>query len=98
METSRVLDILRDHEVELKAAGIVHSRVFGSVARAEASPASDVDLLADFDASKGLTLVALGRLQGDPADLLGARVDLSSPEWMREPVRAKALGEAALAF
>ncbi|HEY1995329.1 MAG TPA: nucleotidyltransferase domain-containing protein [Edaphobacter sp.] len=98
MERSDVLQILRDHERELKADGIVHLRVFGSVGRGEGSRHSDVDLLADFDASKRLTLVTLGRLQGRLSELLGVEVDLSSLAWMKEPVRTKAMQEAVRAF
>jgi len=98
MDRQQVIRTLRANEPELKAAGILHLRVFGSVARDEASPASDVDLLAEFDKSKRLTLVKIGSLQSRLADLLGAQVELSSQEWMREPVRSKALREAILAF
>jgi predicted nucleotidyltransferase len=73
-------------------------RVFGSVARGEASPQSDVDLLAEFDRSKRLTLVTIGRIESRLGDLLDAKVDLSSPDWMREPVRANVLHDAILAF
>ena len=97
-DRERILTILRDHAPELKAAGLVHLRVFGSVARGEASPQSDVDLLADFDRSQRLTLVTIGRLERHLGDLLGARVDLSSPDWMRSPVRNQALREAVLVF
>jgi predicted nucleotidyltransferase len=98
MDRHDILQILRDHERELKADGIVHLRVFGSVARGDASPHSDVDLLADFDASRRITLVTLGRLQGRLSELLGVKVDLSSSEWMKEPVRTKATHEAIRAF
>jgi len=76
----------------------VHLRVFGSVARNEASSSSDVDLLADFDKSRRFTLVKVGSLQGRLSKMLGVPVDLSSAEWMREPVKSKALREAILAF
>jgi predicted nucleotidyltransferase len=59
---------------------------------------SDVDLLADFDKSKRMTLVKVGSLQSRLSAMLGARVDLSSTEWMREPVKSKALREAVIAF
>ena len=59
---------------------------------------SDVDLMAEFDESLRLTLVKIGSLQGRLTDLLGAPVELSSQEWMREPVRSHALREAILAF
>ena len=98
MDKSYVIEKLKDHEAELRAAGIMHLRVFGSVARDEFSVDSDVDLLADFDKAQRLTLVKVGSLQVRLSKMLGANVDLSSPEWMREPVRAKAIGEAILAF
>jgi predicted nucleotidyltransferase len=98
MDRQQVIRVLRAHEPELKSAGIVHLRVFGSVARDEASGRSDVDLMAEFDKSKHLTLVTVGNLQSRLAAILGAEVDLSSAEWMREPVRSQALREAVLAF
>ena len=98
MNKLHVIQILRAHEPELRAAGIVHLRVFGSVARGEASANSDVDLMAEFDGTKRLTLVKIGSLQGRLTDLLGAPVELSSSEWMREPIRSKALDEAVVAF
>jgi predicted nucleotidyltransferase len=72
--------------------------VFGSVARGEATPESDVDLMADFDKSKRVTLLTVGRLESRLTDLLGVKVDLSSAEWMKEPVRMRALQESVLAF
>jgi hypothetical protein len=98
MDKRHVISRLREHEGELKAAGIVHLRVFGSVARGEASQNSDVDLLAEFEESRRLTLLTMSRLESRLEDLLGTKVDLSSAEWMREPVRRKALSEAVLAF
>jgi predicted nucleotidyltransferase len=98
MDKHRVIQTLRDHEPELKAAGVVHLRVFGSVARDEGTAASDLDLMADFDRSKRLTLVKIGSLQARLEDLLGVRVELSSAEWMREPIRSRALREAVIAF
>jgi uncharacterized protein len=98
MDQRFVIEKLRHHERELKAAGILHIRLFGSVARNEATTVSDVDLLADFDKSKRMTLVKVGSLQSRLSAMLGTRVDLSSTEWMREPVKSKALGEAVIAF
>jgi predicted nucleotidyltransferase len=89
MNKRLVIQKLRNHEQELKASGILHIRVFGSVARDDASPLSDIDLLADFDKSRRMTLVTLGSLQNRLSNLLGARVDLSSTEWMRETCQIK---------
>ena len=49
MDKSTIIAKLREHEVELKDAGIVRLSLFGSVARGEATPESDVDLMGDFD-------------------------------------------------
>ena len=44
-----VLRVLRAHEAELRAMGIERLDLFGSFARDEVGPDSDVDLLADLD-------------------------------------------------
>jgi predicted nucleotidyltransferase len=98
MDKEVILATLRKHAPELKAAGLAHLRVFGSVVRGEASSHSDIDLLADFEPSSPITLITMGRLQSRLADLLGANVDLSSADWMKDPVRNQALQEAVLAF
>jgi predicted nucleotidyltransferase len=98
MDREDVLKTLRKHASELNAAGVTHLRMFGSVARGEATTVSDVDLLAEFEPSKRLTLVTLGALESRIEDLLGTKVDLSSAAWMRERVRERALREAVLVF
>lgn len=98
MDRADVLQTLRRHEGELREAGIVHLRLFGSLAREEGLPSSDVDLLAEFDTSRRMSLVTVGRLQIRLSELLHADVDLSSADWMKEPIRSRALREAILAF
>ena len=69
---------VRRHREALVAAAAAHGvsnlRVFGSVARGEDRPDSDVDLLADFP--PGLSLFGLGRVEADLEDILGTQVDL----------------------
>ena len=56
--------------------GVSRIRIFGSVARGDATPESDIDLLVDFDtAHRGLDLFALAR---ELEDLLGHRVDVGT--------------------
>jgi predicted nucleotidyltransferase len=89
MERDRVIVILREHAMELQDAGVKHLRVSGSGARRDAHANSDIDLLADFDNSRRLTPVTLGGLESRLTDLLGVKVDLSLPEWMRDSVRER---------
>jgi hypothetical protein len=98
MKRDEVISRLRAHEAELNAAGILRLAIFGSVARGDNSPGSDIDLLAEFDKTKHYTLLTMGRFESRLADLLGTRVDLSSPEWLKESVKKQALPEAILAF
>jgi hypothetical protein len=98
MDKGLVLEMLRRHEPELKAAGIVHLRLFGSVARGESTARSDVDLMADFDQTTRRTLVSMAHLENHLGDLLGVPVDLSPADAMKEAVRTRAIREAVVAF
>src|SRR5437879_2968109 len=72
--------------------GISDLRVFGSVARGEENPDSDVDFLVNLD--RGRTLLDLIGFQQEAADILGVGVDVSVPRMMKERVRARAMREA----
>ena len=98
MDKNRILAILRSHAPELQAAGIAHLRLFGSVARGEATPQSDIDLMADFSPDLRVSLMTLSGLRLQLCDLLGTEVDLSSASAMKEPVRANADREAVHVF
>jgi predicted nucleotidyltransferase len=99
MDKSTIIAKLREHEPELKAAGIVRLALFGSYARGTAvREASDVDLIGDFDRAKGLTLFDMAGLEVRLAEILDAPVDLSDRRMLKEPVRVRAEREAVLAF
>lgn len=98
MDKDRILAILREHEPELKAAGLLHLRLFGSVARGENTMKSDIDLMADFDRSKPLTLMTLSSLKCQLDHLLGVDTDITSPEWMYPEILTHANSEAVLVF
>lgn len=50
--------------------------IFGSVARGDETPESDIDLLVEF--AHGASLFDLVRIQFDAEELLGRRVDVTS--------------------
>jgi predicted nucleotidyltransferase/DNA-binding XRE family transcriptional regulator len=80
----------RRREVVAAAAahGVTNLRVFGSVARGEDRPDSDVDLLAELPA--GMGLFGLGQVQAELEAILGARVDLVSAQDLKPGVRSRA--------
>ena len=81
-----------------RAAGIVHLRLFGSVARGNASSQSDIELIADFDSSKRFSLVTMAHLENRLTDILGIKVDLAPADSMKEDIRREADREAVLAL
>jgi uncharacterized protein len=98
MDRDYVITKLREHEPELKAAGIVHLRLHGSLARGTATATSDVDLIAEFDSSRHLSLLDMVGIENRLCDLLGAPVDLSPEHTLKQPVANRAAHEAVLAF
>ena len=82
---------VRRHRNDLIAAAAAHGihnlRLFGSVARGEDRPDSDVDLLADLP--PGLSLFGLGRAEADLEAILGTRVDLTPAADLKPGVRAR---------
>jgi len=80
---------LAEHADEVRArlaqAHAVNVRVFGSVARGEDTPGSDVDLL--FDVEDGASAFGIGAAREDLTDLLGFEVDLVSARAVPERKR-----------
>jgi hypothetical protein len=90
------LAILRTHRAEILALaeryGADNVRVFGSVARGDAHPESDVDLLMNFPS--GYTLLKLSGLVRSLRELLGYPVEVASANHLREELREAILRDA----
>lgn len=72
--------------------GVTNLRVFGSVAREETDPGSDIDLLVDLE--PGRTLLDLVAFQREVADLLDLPVDIATPDMLKDRIRDVVLDEA----
>ena len=93
MNRAEVILILSKHRKELSERyGVKSLALFGSMARDEATPASDVDLLVDFDRPVGL--FGLFALQDYLEVLFGCPVDLGTPDSLKPRLRSKVLAES----
>lgn len=89
-----IIGKLRSHATALRHRRIKELWVFGSVARGDARPDSDVDLFAEFEAGAALSLVGLASLRSELSDLLGVPADLVEHSAMRPAVRVAAERDA----
>jgi len=93
MRKEQAIATIQQHWAALRERHHVASlSVFGSVARDEAGPESDIDVLVTFDADIGL--FEFFALQDDLEGILGCKVDLGTPDSLRPRVRDNILREA----
>ena len=92
------LATLRAHAPELRARGVAHAAIFGSVARGDANEKSDVDVLLELDHEKRISLFGYAGLCADIENLFAAKVDVVNAKTVKPRYRESILGEAVYAF
>lgn len=92
LTTSVVHEKRRELLALARRYGARNVRVFGSTARGEARPDSDIDLLVELEA--GRTLLDLVALRREATELLGRPTDVTTAEMLRDPVRRDAERDA----
>ena len=97
MDRDAAIARLKAHEAELKALGVEHLYLFGSTARNEASPESDVDLF--FDHARGkLSLFGLMDVKERAAQILGRNTDIMTRESLHKALRERIEAAALQVF
>jgi len=86
-ERERAIRIIRAHEADLRALGVGRLWLFGSIARGEASPRSDVDVMIAIPAGRKFSLFDLGEVRVELCELLSREVDVVTEEDLRPDFR-----------
>jgi uncharacterized protein len=95
MNCDQILKIIANHREELSTEfGVKSLALFGSVVRDESTPASDVDLLVEFD-GRPVGLFHLSRTQHYLESILGVpKVDLVLRDSIKPALKERILREA----
>jgi predicted nucleotidyltransferase len=93
-----VIRRLRQHQDELERLGVRQLYVYGSVARGDARPWSDVDLFADLANEERWNIIRWGHALDRLEEMLGRRVDFAARRSLPDEVLGRADAEAVAVF
>jgi predicted nucleotidyltransferase len=98
MDRPEIIRTLKAHEAELRGRGVEHVALFGSVARGEGNPDSDIDIMLDLDPAARVTAFDYAEIVEYVRKLLGGRADVANRETLKPHVRPSAERDAVRAF
>jgi predicted nucleotidyltransferase len=98
MNRDQVIATLRAHKAELRRRGVRHAALFGSVARGEAGPRSDIDILIELDARAPIGVFDYVAITQFLADLFPVRIDVANRAGLKPLVRTRVERDAVYAF
>ena len=97
-ERERVIRAIRAHEAELRALGVAKLWLFGSIARGDARPDSDVDVLISVPPAQKFSLLDLASVRIELCDLLEREAGVVIREDMRADFRDTIAGDLIEVF
>lgn len=98
MTRDEVIAVLRQHESTLRARGVAHAALFGSVARGDARPDSDIDIMIELEPGAPIGIFQYAGLKRFISALFQGPVDVVSKEGLRRGLRAPVATDAIYAF
>ena len=98
MDKDTVIAVLRSHQPELQRLGVRHAALFGSLARGEAGPNSDIDIAIELDRSRQPTVYDYVGMQQFISGLFEGTVDVVDREALKPRVRERVLADLVHAF
>jgi uncharacterized protein len=98
MNTPEIISKLRENEAALRAQGVRHAALFGSRARGDNRPDSDIDILIEIAPDAPVGLFEYVAITQYLADLFPVRVEVADRSTLKPLVRPSAEREAVYAF
>ena len=98
MSREAIIARLRECETELKAHGVTHAALFGSAARNQQGPESDIDILVHLDPEVVATMFDYAGLKAYVANLFQGPVDVIDREALKPRLRPHVTADAIYAF
>jgi predicted nucleotidyltransferase len=98
MDRQAIIARLRENEAPLRARGVAHAALFGSHARGDNDPDSDIDILIDIAPDAPVGLWGFVAITQYLEDLFPSRVDVADHSHLKPHLRPSAEREAVRAF
>jgi predicted nucleotidyltransferase len=98
MNSSEAIEVLRRSENALRGRGVMHAALFGSLARGDSGPESDIDIMIEIDPNTSMTVFDYVDLKEYIADLFDGSVDVVNRDALKSRVRPAATADAIYAF
>ena len=98
MNREQIIATLRAHESQLRQRGVLHVALFGSAARGEAKPTSDIDIMIELEPEAPIGLFEYVEITQYLGDLFPNRVDVANRSKLKPLVRPRAEQDAVYAF
>jgi predicted nucleotidyltransferase len=98
MNRQEVIARLRENEAALRARGVSHAALFGSLARGDNRPDSDIDIMIEFDPSARISIFNYAGLKDYIAGLFDGPIDVVSRDGLKAYVKPAATADAIYAF